>query len=116
MVLKWADQANESFIYNTVDPCDLISGEISGFLNSLFGYISVGGIVLVVILSMIDLVKVIVGHDDDGLKNFFNNLKSRIIVVIILLLLPVILTFIIEIINKVAPILGYNSDNPLCKL
>ena len=115
-VKKWAESVNGSLIYNAADPCDLISGEISEFLNNLFGYISVGGIVLVVILSLIDLIKVVVGHDDAGLKNFFNNLKSRIIAVIILLLLPVILTFIIDIINNVASILGYDSDNPLCKL
>ena len=115
-VRKWAELFNGTFIYDSADPCDLISGEISEFLNNLFKYISVGGIIFVVILCMIDLIKVIVGHNDDGLKNFFNNLKSRIIVIIILLLLPVLLTFIIEIINNVASIFGYNSDNPLCKL
>lgn len=115
-VLNWANQTSQSFIYNAVNPCDIISGEISEFLNNLFMYISVGGIILVVILSMIDLIKVIVGRDDTGLKNFFNNLKSRVIVVIILLLLPVILSYVIEFINYIAPILGYDSDNPLCKL
>ena len=87
---------------------------ISDEIEDLFYYICIGGILLVVILSIIDLIKVVSGNSEDGLINFFKNLKARIITIIILLILPVIIPYILNLINSLAEITGYNSDNPLC--
>ena len=114
-ILKWAmDTANQSFVYQGSDPCKIISDSLSDEIEDLFYYICIGGILLVVILSIIDLIKVVSGNSEDGLINFFKNLKARIITIIILLILPVIIPYILNLINSLAEITGYNSDNPLC--
>ena len=114
-ILKWASQVTGStFVYESVDACSLISGEFQKYINDFFNLISIVGIILVIVMSMINLVKVIAGNDSEGLQKFFQNLKSRIITLIVLLILPFLITFILNTVNEVAPLLGYNSDNPFC--
>ena len=69
-------------------------------LSNAFWLISVVGIILVVVMTAIGFVKAIVGSDDEKLRDAFSHLITRIIVVIILLLLPMILTFVINIVNN----------------
>ena len=68
---------------------------------------------MVVVLSVLDGVKAIVGTDD-GLRDFVKGLKTRIICLIVLLLAPTIVTFAVQTINGVANIAGVNSNDPLC--
>ena len=114
-VQKWAEQVStEKFEYQAADACNIISQELATYINRFFFYICVGGIILLVVLSSLNLIKVIVGHDNDGLYEFLQNLKVRIICLVVLLVLPVIIPYLLNTINNIAPIVGYNSDNPLC--
>ena len=56
-------------------------------------------IILIVVMTAIGFIKAIVGSDDEKLKTAFSHLITRLIVVFILLLLPMLLTFIINIVN-----------------
>ena len=68
-ILKWAmDTANQSFVYQSSDPCKIISDSLSDEIEDLFYYICIGGILLVVILSIIDLIKVVSGNSEDGIN------------------------------------------------
>ena len=98
------------------DPCDLINGEIRDILHEIFFFISVAGIIVLVVMTAISLVKVITASEDEALRNFLKGLWKRIICLIILLMLPMIVTFIIQLVNNVAPNLGIRSDNPLCNV
>lgn len=62
--------------------------------------ISVVGIILLVAMTSISFVKAIVASDDNKIKDAAKSLKTRIIVIIILLVLPVLLSFIINIVNS----------------
>ncbi len=101
---------------DAVDPCALIDGDIQELLHKIFFGISVGGIIILVVMTAISLAKVITASEDEALKNFFKGLWKRLICLIILLLLPMIVTFIIQLVNNVAPSLGIKSDNPLCNV
>ena len=115
-IVQWANiAATQNIEFEPADPCDVISGELSTYISNLFLYICIGGIILVIILSSISLIKVVAGHDSEGLYNFFQSLKARIICLIVLLILPVIIPYLLNIINEVAPIIGFDSNNPLCK-
>ena len=115
-IMQWANiAATQNIEFEPTDPCDVISGELSTYISNLFLYICIGGIILVIILSSISLIKVVAGHDSEGLYNFFHSLKARIICLIVLLILPVIIPYLLNIINEVAPIIGFDSNNPLCK-
>lgn len=116
-ILNWG-KSGDSTRYDSgaSDPCDLISGEIRTLLHDIFFYISIAGIIILVVMTAISLVKVITASEDEALRNFLKGLWKRIICLIILLLLPTLVTFIIQIVNNVAPGLGIRSDNPLCNV
>lgn len=61
--------------------------------------ISVIGVILVIVLGMSDFVKAIASSDDDALAQAFKRIKHRILSVIILLLLPVLVDFILGLVN-----------------
>ena len=117
-IFDWGSNSDDSKKYSSegVDPCALINGEIQEILHDAFLFISVGGIIILVVMTSISLVKVITASEDDALRNFLKGLWKRIICLIILLVLPVLVTFIIQLVNNVAPSLGINSDNPLCNV
>ncbi len=114
---KWGN-SGDSTRYNqdSVDPCDLISDDIQDLLHNIFFFISVAGIIILVAMTAISLVKVITASEDEALRNFFKGLWKRIICLIILLILPTLVTFIVQLVNNVAPGLGIRSDNPLCNV
>lgn len=99
-IFDWAGLDDEYSLDNVGDACSIVSDNLKDFLSSIFWFISIAGIILVVIMTAISFIKAIVGSDDEKLKNAFSHLLTRIIVVIILLLLPAILTFIINIVNN----------------
>ena len=102
-IIDWANKYGYSNSINAVgDPCDIIDGELSNLLNTIFWTISVIGIILVVVMTALSFIKAIVGADDEKFRDAFKHLLTRIIAVIILLLLPMILSFIITLINDTA--------------
>lgn len=100
------------------DACGFIDPALRDLLNTLFWIISVAGIVLLIIMTAISFVKAITGSDDEKLRDAFKHLIIRAVVVVVLLLLPVILTAIIDIINRNAGgevIIGADG-NPTCSI
>ena len=51
-------------------------------------------------MTSISFIKAITGSDEEKFRDAIKHLYTRIIVVIILLLLPMVLTFIIDLINN----------------
>lgn len=98
-ILNWASNNGYNNVNSLGDDCSLISDELKKMLNTAFWLISVVAIILLVVLTALGFIKAIVASDDQKLKDAFSHLLTRIIVLIILLLLPIILTFIIELIN-----------------
>ena len=116
-ILNWGNALGTTkYDPNSLDPCDLINGQIQALLHNIFFFISVAGIIILVAMTAISLVKVITASEDEALRNFFKGLWKRIICLIILLILPTLVTFIIQLVNNVAPSLGIRSDNPLCNV
>ena len=100
-IIEWANNHGYgNSIQQLGDDCDLINPELKDMLSIGFWIISIVGIILLVTMTAISFIKAIVGSDDEKLKDAFKHLVTRIIVVIILLLLPIILNFIITLINE----------------
>ena len=116
-ILDWAGlESSTRYELNEVDPCAIISGDIQRLLHTVFLFISVAGIIILIVMTIISVVKVITASEDKALSNFLKGLWKRIICLIILLLLPVIVTFLIQVVNGAGAIWGVNSDNPLCNI
>lgn len=100
-IKDWA--ANEGYDIDSLgDPCTIISPSLQKILSSAFWFISVAGIILVVVMTAVSFIKAITGSDDEKFRDAIKHLYTRIIVVIILLLLPMLLTFIVDLINRTA--------------
>ena len=116
-ILNWGGKKDGTkYDPSTVDPCALISGDLREALHDIFFFISIAGIIILVVMTAVSLVKVITASEDEALRNFLKGLWKRIICLIILLLLPMLITFIIQVVNNVAPSLGIKSNNPLCDI
>ena len=102
------------FDSSNVDPCSLIGGETQKLLHQVFLFISIAGVIILVVMTAISLIKVITASEDNALSNFLKGFWKRIICLIILLLLPTIITFLIQVVNGVGVAWNINSDNPLC--
>ena len=81
--------------------CEIIDPEIITFLTNLFIIIQVIGILLLIILTAADFIKVITGSDDDNLPKAFKRLLKRIIIVVIILLLPLLIKWVLNMVNTV---------------
>ena len=98
-IIDWAN-AEGYEVDSLEDPCSIISPTLQEMLQTAFWIISVGGIILLVVMTAISFIKAITGSDDEKFRDAIKHLFTRIIVVIILLLLPVLLDFIITLINN----------------
>lgn len=114
-IMNWGKGNDETrYDKDSVDPCALISGGTLDLLQKVFMFISVAGIIILVVMTAISLIKVITASEDNALSNFLKGFWKRIICLIILLLLPTIITFLIQVVNGVGVAWNINSDNPLC--
>ncbi len=79
--------------------CAIIGGDFKEFLNTILFYIKIIAIVLAVILSLLDYIKAAAGSDDKPMTAANKRFITRLILVIVLFLLPVILTFVLNILH-----------------
>ena len=117
-IKKWAATTGQTSVTDIGDPCNIIDGELQNLLSLIFWILSILGIILVVVMTALSFIKAIVGSDDEKFRDAFRHLVIRIVVVIILLLLPMILDFIIGLINdNIAGVVKIGSDgNPFCDI
>ncbi|MBR2833385.1 MAG: hypothetical protein IKE75_03020 [Bacilli bacterium] len=102
--------------------CDLIPPRIMKIIKNFFFIIQVIGILLLVALSFIEFIKAITASSEDGLLGALKNTYRRIIIVVVLLLLPMLVIWILNIVNANAyetdqngkRVIGTNNQ-PLCK-
>lgn len=104
--------------YKTVD-CSIFGSpsepkSLISFLNKLFWIISILGIILLVIMTMVEFIKALTGSDDSGLIKGFKHTLVRIVAVIILLLLPTIITFILNLVNRYSDYKIGDDGNVIC--
>ena len=81
------------------DACNLISDGLRNIIKEILDGLRVGAVILVVLLSIIDVYKSIIG-DDSARKKLPSLVTKRIIVVVILLLLPALVLGLIDLLNK----------------
>ena len=98
-ILEWTKKEDEYDLGDVGNPCSIINTNLKNLLSAAFWFISVVAIILIVVMTAIGFIKAIVGSDDEKLKTALSHLITRLIVVFILLLLPMLLTFIINIVN-----------------
>ena len=122
-IINWGKAAkDDKYLGEYSSGCDIIGDDVLVFLNNLFLIIQVIGIILLVFLSSVEFIKVITGSEDEGLSKALKNTLRRVIIVIILLILPLLITWILEIVNDNNYLTDENGKvvigddgNPLCR-
>lgn len=79
--------------------CNLISTDLSDFLQTILDYIRIAAIVLAVVLSILDYIKVIFGSDEKSNLKANKNFTTRLIILALLFLIPSILAFLLKLFN-----------------
>ncbi|MBQ9011584.1 MAG: hypothetical protein IJ093_02935 [Bacilli bacterium] len=121
-ILSYANKYSNLKEYSTSGYCEIIDGKVIEYINNLFFVIQIIGIILLVILSMVEFIKAVTAGSDDGIKGALKNTFIRIIAAVLLLLTPMLVTWILNIINENQYVKGENGSyvigsdgNPLCK-
>lgn len=89
--------------------CHIISNDLKEWLQWILDVIRIGGIVLAVVLGMWDYVDATFASDDNGMKKANNNLSMRLISIFMLFLAPIVISFLIDLVN-----LSFGSNDPTC--
>ena len=102
--------------YSLKEKCTLIDDDLKQWINNFLWIISIVGIIMLVILTAIEFMKVITVSEEDGLKTAFKHTVIRIVCVILLLLLPMIVKAVLNTINEYSiskAKIGVDGD-PIC--
>ena len=75
-------------------------GELGWLLNLILGYIRVIGPILVILLSAIDFIKVILGTDENAMKEAQSKLIVRLVCAVALFLVPTLVQLLMSFINQ----------------
>lgn len=92
--------------------CGIISRSLRSWLIQLLDLTKIGALVLTIILGMLDFFGGLASGNPDTMKKAWKKFSKRLIAVVLLFLLPVILEFLLGLVN----ITGLDSNNPLCGL
>ncbi len=124
-IIEWGGStASSLYSVSDYDTCDLIDGDIKDLIEMVLTWISIAGIVILLIMSIMEFVKALTAGDSDGrLKTAFKNTLIRIACVAILLLLPMLISALIDAVNDNnyqedddgSYIIGSEGE-PLCKI
>jgi hypothetical protein len=114
-IKDWADNYS-SQSGTEVNGCNIISNSLKKELKKWMIILMVVGVGLLLFITMFDLVRALISSDENRLSKVLNSLKIRIICTVALLLLPVIVTGIINLVNKASSEGLIGSNNPLCDI
>lgn len=122
-IKEWGKEEYESlYEKNEGADCSIIDDELRELLNKALIFLSIAGIIILIVMSMIEFIKALTGANDDLIKTAFKHTIVRVICAIILLLTPMLVSTIIGVINDLREpqvdkegnvILDENGD-PLC--
>ncbi len=117
-IIRWGNSLHANDVKYEDDACLLIKGPVQEFLNILFIIISVVGIILLVIMSAAEFVRVITGSEEEGIKTAFKHTIIRVVCILILLILPMLVSWLLTVINENFSgdyEIGSNGE-PLCEI
>ena len=75
-------------------------GSLGQILKDVFFGMCIVGVVILIFTTSGDFIKAITSSDNDAMSKAFKSSKNRIIVALILLILPVLVSFVIDVINS----------------
>lgn len=95
------------------DGCAMFDAETWDFIWRIYNMIVIVGVILTVVLGLLDFTGAVTSQEDGALKKAGGKFMKRVISIAIIFLLPVLITFILNIVPDGA-IPGIEGDDPLC--
>lgn len=98
---------NKGIEIGDTDFCDILVGKdnekgLYPYIRIVLNITRIGGPILVVVLTGLDVMKVISSFKDDENKKFWNHLKVRLICLVVLILVPTTINFLVKLVIKSA--------------
>lgn len=85
---------------NQVDAgCDIIPQSVMDIINQIWYLILIAGPLIFIVMSLIDIFKTISGSEEKAFKSLLPRIIKRLIGVVILILLPILINFVLGLIN-----------------
>lgn len=79
--------------------CNQIPQDVIDIIQELWYIILIAAPIILIVMSLVDLGKTITSGEDGEFKKFFSRLIRRIFGLVIIMLLPVLINFILGLIN-----------------
>lgn len=95
------------------DGCAIFDAETWNFIWRIYNMIVIIGVILTVVLGLLDFTGAVTSQEDGALKKASGKFMKRVISIAVIFLLPVLITFILNIVPNGA-IPGIEGDDPLC--
>lgn len=85
------------------DACDLISSNLRGYISDILNALRIGGCILVILLSIVEIYKMITSNDESVKKKVTSLVGKRIAALIVILILPTLINILLDFINNYMP-------------
>lgn len=84
--------------------CKLISNGLRDIIKEILNALRVGGVILVILLSIVEVYKTVIASDDGASKKMFPLISKRIVALVVILLLPTLVLILLDFLNKYIPV------------
>lgn len=88
----------------TDNTCNLISPQLKNIIKDILNVLRMGGVVITIFLSIVEVYKVVFSNDDGAKKKMSSLIMKRLIALVVILLLPVIVMIFIDFLNQFIPV------------
>ena len=84
--------------------CKLISNGLRNIIKEILNALRVGGVILVILLSIVEVYKAVITSDDGARKKMFPLISKRLVALVVILLLPTLVLILLDFLNRYIPV------------
>lgn len=95
------DECTNNPVPTPIDPCDLISEELMGYINEALKYIRIFVPILLLVLVATDFLKAAFSSTEDAMKKTQAKTIKRIVIAVIIFFVPTIVNLILNLTNDI---------------
>ncbi len=95
------DECISGSVPTPIDPCDLISENLMGYINEALKYIRIFVPILLLVLVVMDFLKAAFSSTEDAMKKTQAKTIKRIVIAVIIFLIPTIVNLILNLTNDI---------------
>lgn len=96
--------SRQDYVKIEKDTCKLVSDGVTKIIIEIVNAVKIGALVIVIFLSIVEIYKAFIAGDESSKNKMPSFIIKRIILLILILMLPVIISILLEYLNKFIPV------------